>query len=145
MGFFLIPDEIQSYSQICLAWSNVIRGLAFNPANEQHLVNHHGLLRLIGRLLMLYVESGDPPRQLSRKRQQELDERDGKNVEVPKHTTPEEDIANKAEDEKKRAAMVSTEKDETKSFLMDVANQLRDDAFTTLSFISGSVSIVACF
>jgi AT-rich interactive domain-containing protein 1 len=142
IGMFLIPNTIQSYSQLCLAWSNVIRGFSFNPANEQYLVNHNGLLRLIGRLLMLYVEKGDTPKQLSRKRKQQIDEKEGKlNIEEPKETTPEEDAATKSEEEKKRAAMVSTEKDDMKSYLLEISNQLRDDAFTILSFISGSIDL----
>jgi hypothetical protein len=142
IGIFLIPDTIQSYSQLCLSWSNVIRGFSFNPANELQLVNHHGLLRLIGRLLMLYVENGNTPNQLSRRRKQELEENDEKSVESTlKKTSPEEDAAIKVEDEKKRTAMVSTEKDDMRSYLLDVANQLRDDAFTILSFISGSIDL----
>jgi AT-rich interactive domain-containing protein 1 len=141
IGIFLIPDTIQSYSQLCLSWSNVIRGFSFNPANELHLVNHHGLLRLIGRLLMLYVESGNETKQLSRRRKQELEEKDEKQPIGSKKTSPEEDAAIKAEDEKKRMAMVSTEKDDMRSYLLDVANQLRDDAFTILSFISGSIDL----
>jgi hypothetical protein len=142
IGTFLIPDTIQAYSQLCLAWSNVIRGFSFNPANEQYLVNHNGLLRLIGRLLMLYVEKGDTPKQLSRKRKQQIDEKEGKlNIDELKETTPEEDAATKSEEEKKRAAMVSTEKDDMKSYLLEISNQLRDDAFTILSFISGSIDL----
>uniref|UniRef100_A0A914ZCX6 SWI/SNF-like complex subunit BAF250 C-terminal domain-containing protein n=1 Tax=Panagrolaimus superbus TaxID=310955 RepID=A0A914ZCX6_9BILA len=142
IGMFLIPDSIQTYSQLCLSWSNVIRGFSFNPVNELHLVNHHGLLRLIGRLLMLYVENGDGIKQLSRKRKHEIEEKNPSESEFEKYTTPEEDAATKIEDEKKRAAIVSTEKDDMRSYLLDIANQLRDDAFTILSFMAGSIYLI---
>ena len=141
IGFNLIPQTIQDYAAICLAWSNVIRGFAFNPSNEPVLSSHNGLLKTIGNLLMLYIEDEGQPKLLSRRRKQELDEQQGKSVND--ETTPEEDAAAKKEEEKRRAAMVATEKDEIRSFLLDVANQLRDDAFTVLSVVAGSVSSVA--
>ncbi|KAE9546946.1 hypothetical protein FO519_009842, partial [Halicephalobus sp. NKZ332] len=139
IGFNLIPQTIQDYAAICLAWSNVIRGFAFNPANEPVLASHHGLLKTIGHLLMLYIEDEGHPKLLSRRRKQELDEQQGKSVND--ETTPEEDAAAKKEEEKKRAAMVASDKDEMRSFLLDTANQLRDDAFTVLSVVSGSLDM----
>jgi len=139
IGFNLIPQTIQDYAAICLAWSNVIRGFAFNPANEPVLSSHNGLLRTIGSLLMLYIEDEGQPKLLSRRRKQELDEKQGKSVDD--ETTPEEDAAAKKEEEKRRAAMVATDKDEIRSFLLDVANQLRDDAFTVLSVVAGSLDM----
>lgn len=138
IGLFLIPQNIQDYSSLCLAWSNVIRGFAFNSVNEQLLAAHNGLLRIIGNLLMLYVESEGQSTLISRRKQKENDEKDG--IIEPKQTTPEEDVEARKKEAEKRAAMVATPKDEIKSYLLDVANQLRDDAFTVLSVVSGSVS-----
>ncbi|KAE9553996.1 hypothetical protein FO519_002756, partial [Halicephalobus sp. NKZ332] len=102
IGFNLIPQTIQDYAAICLAWSNVIRGFAFNPANELVLASHHGLLRTTTTLLMLYTEDEGQPDKWEK---------------------------------------LTTDKREMKSFLLDVANQLRDDAFTFLSAAAGSLDL----
>ena len=100
IGFNLISQTIQDYAAICLAWSNVIRGFAFNPANESVLASNNELLKTISTLLMLYTED---------------------------------------EGESEKWDKLTVDKREMKSFLLDVANQLRDDAFTSLSVIAGSV------
>ncbi|CAD5207381.1 unnamed protein product [Bursaphelenchus okinawaensis] len=97
-----------------LAMSNIIRGFSFFPGNEKILYNNLDLLDLIGRLLMLKV-----------KRDEQL--KTAKIVKVEEVVKPDD------ENEKKP---VPSEVDSNRKMLLEVANQLRDDAFTILSHIS---------
>uniref|UniRef100_A0A1I7S0W0 BAF250_C domain-containing protein n=1 Tax=Bursaphelenchus xylophilus TaxID=6326 RepID=A0A1I7S0W0_BURXY len=111
-----------------LAMSNIIRGFSFFPGNEKLMYNNTELLDLIGRLLMLKVKR-DEQRNLESaklKAEKEAEEKVKKEVE-------EDEKGDKKEPEKKSAP---SEEDSDEKLLLEIANQLRDDAFTLLSHIS---------
>uniref|UniRef100_A0AC35GH78 SWI/SNF-like complex subunit BAF250 C-terminal domain-containing protein n=1 Tax=Panagrolaimus sp. PS1159 TaxID=55785 RepID=A0AC35GH78_9BILA len=93
---FHVPVSLRSFTELCLAWSNVIRGISFIPGNQKTLMKNNCLLRIIGKILLLCM--------------------------------PSEETLIKLDYEKT---------DDIRAFLKDVINQLRDDAFTALSFIAG--------
>lgn len=115
----------------CLALSNILRGFSFLPGQERLLAQHTGLLRLLPALLMLMVDEAN------------------QNNETKKFIFPRPSPTNQNQSEEGKMqwdgqAMparqtIPPEHDSRKKWLLEVANQLRDDAFTILAHISPNV------
>uniref|UniRef100_A0A915LTZ7 ARID domain-containing protein n=1 Tax=Meloidogyne javanica TaxID=6303 RepID=A0A915LTZ7_MELJA len=124
----------------CLALSNIFRGFSF-LGEQKILSQHEGLLRLLAAILMLQCSDqsrkrtpGEAPRQFSFPR-----------------PPPEESIKTEPGDNSKSVvsntsnastvSAVPAEKDTQEKWLLEVANQLRDDAFTILAHISPQLDL----
>lgn len=99
-----------------LCFSNIIRGFSFVPGNEKFMYNNLLLLDIIGKLLMLRVDRDEELRKAELRARKWAEE-----AEKP---------ADKTTD-----ALLAV-KDSTDRLLLEVANSLRDDAFTILAHIS---------
>lgn len=113
-------QNLEELTDRALAFSNIIRGFSFFPGNEKFLVNNLELLDLIGRLLLLKV--GVDEQQLL--------------VKHPKIKVKTEEEDEKVKLEKDMQKYVAPERDSNEKLLMEIANQLRDDAFTILAHVS---------
>ncbi|CAK5075556.1 unnamed protein product [Meloidogyne enterolobii] len=124
----------------CLALSNIFRGFSF-LGEQKVLSQHEGLLRLLAAILMLHCSDqsrkrtpGEAPRQFSFPRP------------PPEESIKTEpgDISKSVVSSTSNASTVSAvpaEKDTQEKWLLEVANQLRDDAFTILAHISPQLDL----
>lgn len=119
----------------CLALSNIFRGFSF-LGEQKILSQHEGLLRLLAAILMLHCSdqsrkrtAGEPPRQFSFPRPPPEE-----TIKIEPNTDETKPVVNN--NNSSGASAVPAEKDTEEKWLLEVSNQLRDDAFTILAHIS---------